>query len=136
MIEEHEKLLCEGGGMTLSQAGYGGAFNATEDIEDASLAESIVKYAERTLAAESEVSEFKLRMSMMEMGGGTQPHMHPNQVVYFHARDGILWHGSTDPDDPTPSSCIPPTGNADTATTMCRTAIAAIKQASENKRRR
>ena len=52
-------------------------------MDDASLEESIVQYAERTSAAESKVSELESHMSMMEMGGGPQPHMHPNQVAYF-----------------------------------------------------
>ena len=55
MIEEYENLLQEGGGTTLGQEGYRGAFNATEDIDDALLAKIIVQYAERTSAAESKV---------------------------------------------------------------------------------
>ena len=42
-ITEYEKLLAEGGGTTLEQDGYGGAFNATEtNTDNTSLTESIV----------------------------------------------------------------------------------------------
>eukprot|EP00978_Attheya_sp_CCMP212_P045790 scaffold360407_cov31-Attheya_sp.AAC.1 len=47
MIEEYEKLLRESGGTTMGQEGYGMTYNATEENDDSSLAESIVKYAER-----------------------------------------------------------------------------------------
>ena len=49
-ITEYEKLLAEGGGTTLGQDGYGGAFNATDtEQDDSTLTESIVRYAERTI---------------------------------------------------------------------------------------
>ena len=52
LIAEYEKLLEEGGCMTLCQEGYGTAFNYTEaTMEEYSITESIVRYAERTPAA-------------------------------------------------------------------------------------
>ena len=52
LIAEYEKLLEEGGCMTLCQEGYGTAFNYTEaTMEEYSITESIVRYAERTTAA-------------------------------------------------------------------------------------
>ena len=81
MIEEYEKLLRKGGGTTLGQEGYDGAFNAPEDIVNALLVENIVQYAEHTSTVESKVSELESSMSMMEMNGGPQPHIHPNQVA-------------------------------------------------------
>jgi hypothetical protein len=59
MIEEYEKLLRESGGTTMGQEGYGAAYNATEETEDSSLAESIVKYAERATSAERNVADLE-----------------------------------------------------------------------------
>ena len=59
-IKEYEELLAEGGGTTLGQDGYGGAFNVTEaTTEDSSLTESIVQHAEQATAAEGEVTDLE-----------------------------------------------------------------------------
>ena len=62
-----QKLLAEGSGMTLGQDGYGGAFNATKAVDDNSLIESIVRYAERTTAVESKVSDLESRLAQLKM---------------------------------------------------------------------
>ena len=72
-ITEYEKLLAEGSGTTLGQDGYGGAFHATETTDDNSLTESIVRYAERTTAAESKVSDLESRLAQLEMGSQAPP---------------------------------------------------------------
>ena len=73
-ITEYEKLLAEGSGTTLAQDGYGGAFHATETTADeTSLTESIVRYAERTTAAESKVSELENRLAQLEMDNQAPP---------------------------------------------------------------
>ena len=52
----------------------GGAFNATESTTDnTSLSESIVRYAERTTAAEGKVSDLEQRLGQLEMGSQAQP---------------------------------------------------------------
>jgi hypothetical protein len=71
MVQQYEKMLAEGSGTTMSQEGWGTAFNATgtqQDDDGNSLTESIVKYAERATAAESKVSELESRLSNLEMG--------------------------------------------------------------------
>ena len=61
MIAKYERMLQEGAGITVSQEGWGGAFNATttKDDDNSSLIDSITQYAERATAAESEVSALK-----------------------------------------------------------------------------
>ena len=81
-ITEYEKLLAEGGGTTLGQEGYGGAFNATE-TDNTSLTESIVRYAERTTAAESKVSELENRLAQLEMDGQAPPQAPPPYAGYY-----------------------------------------------------
>jgi hypothetical protein len=80
MIEEYEKLLRESGGTTMGQEGYGAAYNATEETEDSSLAESIVKYAERATSAERTVADLEGRLAVLEMGTTMAP---PPQAAYF-----------------------------------------------------
>ena len=46
-----------------SQEGYGSAYNAIGDDDVASVAESIVQYAERATAAEGKVSELESRLA-------------------------------------------------------------------------
>ena len=68
-ITEYEKLLAEGGGTTLGQDGYGGAFNATDtEQDDSTLTESIVRYAERTTEAEGKVADLENRLAQLEFG--------------------------------------------------------------------
>ena len=81
-ITEYEKLLAESGGTTLGQEGYGGAFNATETNE-ASLTESIVRYAEKTTAAESKVSELENRLAQLEMDGQAPSQAPPPYTGYY-----------------------------------------------------
>ncbi len=59
-------MLAEAGGSIFVQEGYGAAYNITDD-DNGSLAESLVKYAERASVAEAKVSELESRMSAMEM---------------------------------------------------------------------
>jgi hypothetical protein len=80
MIEEYEKLLRESGGTTMGQEGYGVAYNATEGEEESSLAESIVKYAERATSAERTVADLEGRMAVLEMGTTMAP---PPHAAYF-----------------------------------------------------
>jgi hypothetical protein len=81
-ITEYEKLLAEGGGTTLGQDGYGGAFHATESTtDDASLTESIVRYAERATAAEGKVTELEQRLSQLEIGN--QMMVPPPHAAYY-----------------------------------------------------
>jgi hypothetical protein len=71
MVQQYEKMLAEGSGTTISQEGWGTAFNAIgthQDDDGNSLTDSIVKYAERATAAESKVSELECRLSNLEMG--------------------------------------------------------------------
>eukprot|EP00978_Attheya_sp_CCMP212_P018828 scaffold52003_cov26-Attheya_sp.AAC.1 len=81
MIEEYEKLLRESGGTTMGHEGYGIAYNATEgNEEESSLAESIVKYAERATSAERTVADLEGRLAVLEMGNTMAP---PPQAAYF-----------------------------------------------------
>jgi hypothetical protein len=81
-ITEYEKLLAEGGGTTLGQDGYGGAFHATESTtDDTSLTESIVRYAERATAAEGKVTELEQRLSQLEIGN--QMMVPPPHAAYY-----------------------------------------------------
>ena len=67
-IAEYEKLLAEGGRMTLAQEDYGMAFHTREETdENASLVESIVEYAERSTVAKVKTSNLENRLFMMEM---------------------------------------------------------------------
>eukprot|EP00978_Attheya_sp_CCMP212_P001193 scaffold2496_cov65-Attheya_sp.AAC.1 len=79
-IEGHEKLLRESGGTTMGQEGYGMACNATEENDDLSLAESIVKYAERATMVERSVADLEGRLAVLEMGNTMAP---PPQAAYF-----------------------------------------------------
>eukprot|EP00978_Attheya_sp_CCMP212_P031336 scaffold118072_cov58-Attheya_sp.AAC.1 len=80
MIDEYEKILRESGGTTMGQEGYGMAYNATEENEDSSLAESIVKYAERATTAERTVADLEGRLAVFEIGTTMAP---PPQSAYF-----------------------------------------------------
>ena len=80
-ITEYKKLLAEGGGTTLAQVRYGGAFNATDAGEDTSLTDSLVRYAERTMAAESKVSNLESHLAQLEMGTQAPP---PQLGYYAH----------------------------------------------------
>eukprot|EP00978_Attheya_sp_CCMP212_P030013 scaffold108912_cov35-Attheya_sp.AAC.7 len=80
MIEEYEKLLRKSGGTTMGQEGYGMAYNATEETDDLSLAESIVKYAERATTAERSVADLEGRLAVLEMGNTIAP---PPQAAYL-----------------------------------------------------
>ena len=53
----------------MGQKGYGtgGAYSAIYD-DGSSLAESIVKYAERATQAEGKVNELEIRLAALEMG--------------------------------------------------------------------
>jgi hypothetical protein len=100
-ITEYEKLLAEGGGTTLGQDGYGGAFNATAETitDDTSLTESIVRYAERASAAEGKVSELEQRLSQLEVG--SQMMAPPPHAAYFAPEMAYF----------TPQQQVPPTIN-------------------------
>ena len=56
-IDKYEKILAANGGKKMVQEGYGtgGAYSAIDD-EESSLAEIIVKYAERATQAEGKVN--------------------------------------------------------------------------------
>jgi hypothetical protein len=76
-------MLAEGSGTTMSQEGWGAAYNAigTQNDDDAnSLTESIVKYAERATAVESKVSELESRLSNLEIGNQQQ---YAAEAAYF-----------------------------------------------------
>eukprot|EP00978_Attheya_sp_CCMP212_P013625 scaffold34205_cov26-Attheya_sp.AAC.1 len=64
----------------MGQEGYGMAYNAIEDNEDSSLAESIVKYAERATMAERSIADLEGRLTVREMGTTMAP---PTQAAYF-----------------------------------------------------
>ena len=68
MIAEYEQMLRKGAGTTVSQEGWGGAFNATstKEDDDSSLLDSITRYAERATAAKGEVSALKSQMGEMQ----------------------------------------------------------------------
>ena len=69
MLGEYERMLAEGAGTTMQQEGYGTALNAVENlIDEESLTETIVNYAERASLAKSEVIELERHLSMLEMG--------------------------------------------------------------------
>ena len=55
---EYKRMLAEGSGTTIHQEGYGTAFHAEETMSnEETLTETIVKYAERAIQAESRVSK-------------------------------------------------------------------------------
>jgi hypothetical protein len=78
MVKQYGKMLAKGSGTTMSQEGWGAAYNAigSNDDDANSLTESIIKYAERATIAESKVSNLESRLSMLEMGG--QPYAPPD----------------------------------------------------------
>jgi hypothetical protein len=92
MVRQYEKMLAEGSGTTLSQEGWGGAYNAigTNDDDANSLTESIVKYAERATLAESKVSDLESCLSMLEMGG--QTYTPPVNAAYFTPQAATFQH--------------------------------------------
>eukprot|EP00978_Attheya_sp_CCMP212_P017717 scaffold47601_cov35-Attheya_sp.AAC.1 len=59
MIKEYEKIWRHDHGTR----SYGAAYNATEETEDSSLAESIVKYAERATWTERTVADLEGRLA-------------------------------------------------------------------------
>jgi hypothetical protein len=92
MVRQYEKMLAEGAGTTISQEGWGAAYNAIGPSDDDanSLTESIVKYAERATLAESKVSDLESRLSMLEMGG--QPYPPPTNAAYFTPQAATFQH--------------------------------------------
>jgi hypothetical protein len=97
MVKQYEKMLAEGSGTTMSQEGWGAAYNAIgSNNDDAnSLTESIVKYAERATLAESKVSDLESRLSMLEMGGppvGGQQYAPPTKAAYFTPQAPTFQH--------------------------------------------
>ena len=71
MIGQYELMLAQQEGPTITEQGYGGAFNATHDdasIDDStgSIIASVTKYAERASAAEAEVADLKSAMSGLQ----------------------------------------------------------------------
>ena len=98
-IEEYEKMLAAGGGTTLGNEGYGGAYNAVEQDDATSLAESIVQYAERTSAAEGKVSDLESRLAALEMSG-------PPQTAYYMPHQA---YNMQSPQQPPTSVHVPPT---------------------------
>jgi hypothetical protein len=92
MVKQYEKMLAEGAGTTLSQEGYGTAYNAIgpNDDDTNSLTESIVKYAERASLAESKVSDLESRLSLLELGG--QQNMPPANAAYFTPQAPTFQH--------------------------------------------
>jgi len=83
MIGEYENLLLEGGGTTFGHEGYGSAYNATEADDSTSLAESIVRYAERATIAESKAADSESRLTALEIAHQTNFHQPPHQIVYY-----------------------------------------------------
>ena len=68
-IAEYEKLLAEGAGVTTGDEGYPAAFhttNASDGDDRSSLAESVVRFAERTSEAELKVGALEERLRAME----------------------------------------------------------------------
>ena len=62
-------MLAEGAGTIMHQEGYGMEFHVEEALSNGgSLTDTIVKYDERASMANSKVSEFKGRLSMIEIG--------------------------------------------------------------------
>jgi hypothetical protein len=92
MVKQYEKMLAEGSGTTIGQEGWGAAYNAigTNDEDNQSLTESIVKYAERATLAESKVSDLESRLSMLEMGG--PPTQLPVNAAYFTPQAATFHH--------------------------------------------
>ena len=81
MVEQYERLLKLGTGITMGQEGYETAFHATTATDgDDLLATSIVDYVERTSAAKSMVSDLENRLGMLEIGAG-QP---TNMAMYMN----------------------------------------------------
>ena len=68
-IAEYEKLLAEGAGVTTGDEGFPTAFHATNntDTDDtSSLAESVVRFAERASEAQVKVGTLEDRLRTME----------------------------------------------------------------------
>ena len=81
-IAEYKQLLAGGGGTTLGQEGYGGAFNATETtMDESSLTESIVRYTERATVVEGKVADLEQCLSQLEVG--SQMMAPPPQMAYY-----------------------------------------------------
>jgi hypothetical protein len=114
MVRQYEKMLAEGTGTTISQEGWGAAYNAIgpNDDDNNSLTESIVKYAERATLAESKVSDLESRLSMLEMGG-PQPSPPPVNAAYFTPQAPTFQHPAPPatihvPPQPGPMMQMPP----------------------------
>jgi len=101
-IGEYEKMLAAGGGTTMAQEGYGGAYNLVED-DASSIAESIVQYAERTSTAENKVSELESRLAALEMG----PPPAPPQTAYYMPHH-MAYYGQGPPPPPSAIHMPPP----------------------------
>ena len=101
-IGEYEKMLAAGGGTTMAQEGYSGAYNVVED-DASSLAESIVQYAERATTAESKVSDLESRLAALEMG----PPPAPPQTAY-HMPHHMAYYGQGPPPPPSAIHMPPP----------------------------
>ena len=99
MVQQYEKMLAEGTGTTISQEGWGGAYNAIGPNEDDanSLTESIVKYAERATLAESKVSDLESRLSMLEMSG------QQTNAAYFTPQAPTFQHQAPPQNNPRPT---------------------------------
>jgi hypothetical protein len=113
MVKQYEKMLPEGSGTTIGQAGWGAAYNAigTNDEDNQSLTESIVKYAERATLAESKVSDLESRLSMLEMG--EPPNQLPVNATYFTPQAATFHHPAPPetihvPPQPGPTMPMPP----------------------------
>ena len=70
IIGQYERMLRESGGPTAGQQGYGSSFHAAEETINnnsaALILESVTRYAERATAAESEVSDLKTAVSVLQ----------------------------------------------------------------------
>jgi len=105
-ITEYETLLAEGGGTTLGQEGCGGAFHMADTLEDdASITESIVKYAERVIMAESKVSNLEQRLAQLEVNSQMRA-TYPNTA--YHAPDAAYYTPQQHNQIP-PTIAVPPT---------------------------
>ena len=68
MVEQYDRLLKLGHGITMGQEGYGTAFHAaTATDDDDSLLAIIVNYAERTSTAKSKVINLENRVGILEV---------------------------------------------------------------------
>ena len=101
LITEYENLLAEVGVTTLGQEGYRTVFNATEaTMDEFSITESIVRYAERAKALDVKVQALEDRLNQLKIGN----HQPPPQISYYEPESMYytLHH---------PESGIPPTIN-------------------------